>query len=257
MKTPTTKEGRRRLKRKLRRARLESVHETAVELIDWDLEAVGDMSHDLAIRAESFKPKLLFDVQPWNEDLCRQHVRSPRGSWVYVNWVVYQPIPHFGSVGHTFFDGPVVIPILLDTKPLPDQEIFILGGTVWMSVTPAEMISQRSGIRRAKGKVLVGGLGLGWFLEQVCNRDDVDEVVVVERSQELLDWYGYRLCRNHDKVREVICDDVYAVVDRFPEHQLLLDIWPTYGGDKGAHGDGRLAALRKTAGDRVWAWGMD
>jgi hypothetical protein len=126
-----------------------------------------------------------------------------------------------------------------------------------MSVTPAEMISQRSGIRRAQGKVVVGGLGLGWFLDQVCSKDDVEEVIVVERNEELLDWYGYRLCRDQAKVREVICDDVYAVAERFPNHQLLLDIWPTYAGAYGAEGDERLAALRKTAGDRVWAWGMD
>jgi hypothetical protein len=77
------------------------------------------------------------------------------------------------------------------------------------------------------------------------------------QSRELLDWYGYRICQNHEKVRDVICDDVYAVVDRYSDHQLSLDIWPVYEGKHGAEGDERLAALRKTAGDRVWAWGMD
>jgi hypothetical protein len=265
MKTQTIRQQRKRWKRQISTATREAVHETGLEWTDWDLDVVRDMSSDLAIRADSFKTKLLFNVQPWYSGGVKEYVRSPRGSWAYINSVVYRPVPHFGSDGHTFFDGPVIIPVLRDLRlslgvrlpeSMPEQERLLLGA-VWMSVTPAEMISQSSGIRRAKGKVLVGGLGLGWFLEQVCNRDDVDEVVVVERSQELLDWYGYRLCRNHDKVRDVICDDVYAVVDRFPDHQLLLDIWPTYGGDDGAEGDERLAALRKTAGDRVWAWGMD
>jgi hypothetical protein len=265
MNAQTTRERRQRQKRKIGRAIREAVRQTGLEWTDWDLSAVVDMSHDLAIRADSFRPTLLFNVQPWHAGGAKEYVRSPNGSWAYINSVAYKPIPHFGSDGHTFFDAPVVIPVLLDLRlshgvklpdSIPEQDRLLLGA-VWMSGTPAEMISQRSGICRAKGRVLVGGLGLGWFLEQVCKRDDVDEVVVVERSQELLDWYGYRLCHNHKKVREVICDDVYAVVDRFPDHQLLLDIWPVYEGEHGAEGDERLAALRKTAGDRVWAWGMD
>ena len=126
-----------------------------------------------------------------------------------------------------------------------------------MSSMPAEMLTQRSGIRMAQGKVLIGGLGIGWFLEQVCSKREVEEVVLVERSQELLDWYGYRLCRAQPKVKEVICDDVYAVVDRFPDHQYLLDIWPVLSGMYGAAGDRRLADLRRRAPGRVWAWGMD
>ena len=265
MKTHTMRDQRKRQARKIRSAIREAVHETGLEWTDWDLETVGSMSHDLAVRAESFTPALLFDVTPWHPGGVKEYVRSPRGSWAYVNAVVYEPSPHFGSDSRTFFDGPVVIPVLKDLRmsrgvQLPEslsERERVLRGSVWMSASPPEMISQWPGICRAKDKVLVGGLGLGWFLEQVSNRADVDEVVVVEQSRELLDWYGYRLCQNHEKVREVICDDVYAVVDRFSDHQLLLDIWPVYEGKHGAEGDERLAALRKTAGDRVWAWGMD
>ena len=265
MKTRTTRELWKRQERKLSRSVRESVHEAGLVWTDWDLDTVGDMSHDLAIRADSFRPTRLFDVQPWYAGGAKEYVRSPSGSWAYINSVLYAPVRHFVSGRRTFFDGPVVVPVLLDLwlsrgiklpESLPERQRLDLAA-VWMSATPAEMISQRAGIRRANGKVLVGGLGLGWFLEQVCKRDEVEEVVVVERSQELLNWYGYRLCRDYDKVRDVVCGDVYAVVDRFSDHQLLLDIWPVYGGKYGAEGDERLAALRIAAGDRLWAWGMD
>ena len=262
--THTIKERQRRYRRKQKATMRESVYKKRLVWSDWNLET-SDITRDMAIRAESFKPKLLFNVQSTFAGGTSHYVRSPKGTWAYFNCMTGGPIPYFGSDKTTVFSDAVVIPVLKDLwiskgvrlpKTLTEPERFRLGAA-WMSVTPAEMISQRSGIRRAQGKVVVGGLGLGWFLDQVCSKDDVEEVIVVERNEELLDWYGYRLCRDQAKVREVICDDVYAVAERFPNHQLLLDIWPTYAGAYGAEGDERLAALRKIAGDRVWAWGMD
>ena len=95
-----------------------------------------------------------------------------------------------------------------------------------MSLTPAEMLTQRPGVRRAQGTVLIGGLGLGWLLKKVCEKDSVDRVIVVERSQELLDWYGHDLCRKFPKVSDVICDDVYNQIGKHGASTMhLLDIW--------------------------------
>ena len=127
-------------------------------------------------------------------------------------------------------------------------------GNVWMSLTPGEMITQRSGVAKATGKVVVGGLGLGWFLRKVCDKESVEEVVVVEKSQELLDWYGYDLCKRFPKVKDVVSNDIYREIGRHGESQYLLDIWPIYDG---ARQDKRLRAARKTLGNRLWAWGMD
>ena len=123
-----------------------------------------------------------------------------------------------------------------------------------MSLTPGEMITQRSGVAKATGKVVVGGLGLGWFLRKVCDRESVEEVVVVEKSQELLDWYGYDLCKRFPKVKDVVCNDIYREIGRHGDSQYLLDIWPIYDG---ARQDKRLRAARKTLGNQLWAWGMD
>jgi spermidine synthase len=56
-----------------------------------------------------------------------------------------------------------------------------------MSMTPAEMLTQRSGVQAAEGTVVLGGLGLGWLLRKVCEKQSVERVIVVEQSQELLD----------------------------------------------------------------------
>ncbi len=127
-------------------------------------------------------------------------------------------------------------------------------GAVWMSLTPAEMLSQRSGIQKAAGTVVVGGLGLGWFLRKVCEKDSVEHVIVVEKSQELLDWCGYDICKRQPKVTDVICGDIYDEIHRHGDAQMLFDIWPIY---QGANQDEQLLAARKQLGDRLWAWGID
>ncbi len=234
---------------------------------DWD-EDFTEQKPLLLLNANSYKPEVLFDI-PVSQRSSRKYVVSPNGNFSYRNVSLPQftLLKHFGDSGFTTWNGDIVLPSLIDmrrrwhdgrTFPKKTSEYRRSAeGAVWMSITTSEILTQRSGVQKAKGKVLVGGLGLGWFLRKVCEKDTVDEVVVVEKSQELLGWYGYDLCRRHPKVKDVICSDVYDVVGRFPEHQLLLDIWPVFKGDRGAEGDPRLKALRDVAHDRVWAWGMD
>src|SRR5579871_4800092 len=141
------------------------------------------------------------------------YIASPKGSFAYMNCLVAAgtEIPLFGGkrLKRVVFNGPVTVPALVDLTRWSDagdrfprrtsQRQRVIHGNVWMSLTPGEMISQRSGIQRARGKVVIGGLGLGWFLRKVCERPDVEEVIVVEQSRELLDWYGFDICKRHRK----------------------------------------------------------
>jgi hypothetical protein len=198
---------------------------------------------------------------------CPQYIVSPKGNFAYLNALLPagQPLTIHGSIeGCVCWNDEVVLPMLLDLnmhcldgqpfpKGTPEKER-VLWGAVWMSLTPSEIITQRSGVEKATGKVVIGGLGLAWFLRKVCEKEAVTEVVVVEKSQEILDWYGYDLCRKYPKVKAVICNDVYNEIDRHGDCQYLLDIWPIY---QGASRDRRLRAVRKRLGSRLWAWGID
>ena len=139
-----------------------------------------------------------------------------------------------------------MIPTLFDlTGPYPDP---------WMSLTPMEMITQRPGIRRASGEVVVGGLGLGWFLRKVHDRPEVERVVLVEACPELLGWYGHDLCDRLTKVTDVICGDVYDQIGRFgPKAKYLLDIWKDYGECLYDERFRRSERLYR----HVWGWGEE
>lgn len=168
--------------------------------------------------------------------------------------------------GKVFFDGPVVMPVLFEQ--LGPEEDF--RQEVWMGLTPMEMITQKAGIDRARGRCVVGGLGLGWFLKEIAAKPEVREIVVVEKSQELLDFMRPVLEAKFPDVARKVTDwlpgDVYSYIGwemrlkGFPrpgwdfqnDTCYLLDIWPAFGD---ADYDHQYVALENALGHRVWGWG--
>lgn len=61
------------------------------------------------------------------------------------------------------------------------------GGIVVMSNTPMEARTHRAFFRRAKGSVLINGLGLGMVLTAILRKPEVDSVTVIEASAEVID----------------------------------------------------------------------
>ncbi|WP_205660702.1 hypothetical protein [Aeromonas veronii] len=60
------------------------------------------------------------------------------------------------------------------------------GATVVMSNSPMEVRTNRTFIRRAKGHVLINGLGLGMVLSEILKKPDVKSVTVIEASFDVI-----------------------------------------------------------------------
>ena len=58
-------------------------------------------------------------------------------------------------------------------------------GSVWMSDVPIEQWQHDQTLKRFNGRVLVGGLGLGYTLAVLSAKPAVKEIVVVEKSQDV------------------------------------------------------------------------
>ena len=76
-----------------------------------------------------------------------------------------------------------------------DPHIYIPAGTykrllclgeVVMSNSPMEYNTNKSFIDKAKGRVLINGLGLGMVLSEILKKDTVESVTVIERSQDVI-----------------------------------------------------------------------
>ena len=232
--------------------------------IDWD-EDKTKFDKLLTLRGKSFQKAAdhykLFEVPHVLTTAPDHHgnkamVFSPEGNYAYAcrELPAYTTLELFQGQkrGHVYFDSEVNIPVLYQHRPNHISKLF----EVWMSITPAEVLTLRQGLKLATGKVLIGGLGLGWLLKKVAAKKSVKEIVVVEISQELIDWYGEQLCLDvqNDTGTKVtlICDDVANQVgEHGSDTRHLLDIWSSY-----PVGPYQLKELKdKLSGVKWWGWG--
>lgn len=76
---------------------------------------------------------------------------------------------------------------------------------VWMRLTPLEIQASYFAIKMAKGKVGVVGLGLGYAVEEMAKKPEVEEITVYEISQEVVDLYYSNFPKNA-KINVVCCN---------------------------------------------------
>ena len=96
------------------------------------------------------------------------------------------------------------------------------GDQLLMSDSPQEMFLQHLCVENAKGKVLVGGLGLGLYANMVAQKDEVTEVVVVEISKDVI-----KLCRPTNPKIRVVCADIHDFIKTTKEQfdYAYIDIY--------------------------------
>lgn len=64
-----------------------------------------------------------------------------------------------------------------------------IGESLWMSITPMEVESHYLPIKKACGKVGVAGLGLGYYVQEILEKDNVESIDVYEINQDVIDMY--------------------------------------------------------------------
>lgn len=117
-----------------------------------------------------------------------------------------------------FFTGPVDFPTIYE------------GVIPWMSVCPSEVNSMKEEMARAHGKVLVLGLGLGYFPYIISQRDDVQEITIVEYQPEIIKLFEENIFpqfNKKDKIKIVEADAFKFMMDvEIGEYDYIFtDIW--------------------------------
>ncbi len=177
-----------------------------------------------------------------------QVVYSRQGTFAYQRRLL--PAGHYlnnvngKKIGHVAFDEEIAIPILL--------EQLHKRWTIWMSLTPQEIFTLRPGTRRAQGTTVIAGLGLGHQAIQVSKRRRVEKIIIVERSQELVDFIWDEIKPHIEKPVELIVGNAWSVFPELTADVALIDIYESYG-------DNRFATerFRKSCPNikTVWGWG--
>lgn len=173
------------------------------------------------------------------ERFCYYEVRLPRGMKL--------DTVNGRERGDVLFDGPVIVPKLHEKDSMGWRD------HPWMSLTPMEMFTLRPGTRRAKGRVIIAGLGMGHQLIEVSKRKQVREIVLIEKSKELHDWLFPKieplLARPVD---DVIIEDANIAMPKLRADVALVDIFKSYGSNAYERDD----LIRACPNIKfIWAWG--
>lgn len=118
-----------------------------------------------------------------------------------------------------FFDREFSYPAVLES------------GREWMLITPNEIVTMREPIRRARGKVLTFGLGLGYFSFMAARKPEVESVAVVERDADVIKLFESYIRPQFPYAEKIhiVRDDAFA----YAEHRMesggydvvFADIW--------------------------------
>lgn len=99
-----------------------------------------------------------------------------------------------------------------------------INGELMMSDTGMERISNKNFVKNANGRVLIAGLGIGMIIHNILSKEDVTEVVVIEKYQDVIDLVEPKFA--HPKLK-VICADIFEWTPPKEEKYdtIYFDIW--------------------------------
>lgn len=107
-------------------------------------------------------------------------------------------------------------------------------GRLMMTDTPMEQRTNLTFLRKARGNVLVAGLGIGMVLEPLLRKPEVDTVLVIEKFQDVIDLVtpSFKKAIANERLH-VFNEDIFTFRpnDAWMFDTIYFDIWPTISGD--------------------------
>lgn len=81
-------------------------------------------------------------------------------------------------------------------------------GRVIMSDTPAEIRDHYEAIRRARGRVLIAGLGIAMVTRAILEKPEVDHVTVIDLSPDVIALVAPSIQARYGNRVEIVCADI-------------------------------------------------
>lgn len=155
-------------------------------------------------------------------DLLKQPVYIPEGesgNWSIKHFKISVDAARFENLRSSMHGGG-----RRDIMPGDFVGLF-RGKQVIMSNTPAEVQDHVEIVNKAHGQVLIAGLGLGLVTMACLTKDDVDRVVVVEKSPDVIRLIEPTLRLSHKERLVIIEDDIFSFKPSSNFDVAWFDIW--------------------------------
>lgn len=98
----------------------------------------------------------------------------------------------------------------------------------WMSVNPNEIKTMQKHIDRAKGNVIVFGLGLGYYPYMISLKEEVTSITIIERDNNIIKLFKENILNqfpNKDKIH-IVQDDALDVIKKPLNYDFtFVDLW--------------------------------
>lgn len=229
-----------RIKNAYNEKQIEMLEKSGVFKGDWELYyAVYTFCNALNVWGKGNKEYIYklfnlskkFDADWFGEDPYLKSVKikdKKIGNFFLTN-AVYEKGEIFQYDEPDFYNGLCVSKLGVCAEKVSFPAIYE-GNMPWMSVCPSEIFSMKEDIERAFGKVLVLGLGLGYYPFVCSLKENVTEITIVELSGEVIDIFNAEIFpyfKNKEKIKVVKADAIeyLAKVNRKDYDFCFADIW--------------------------------
>ncbi len=104
------------------------------------------------------------------------------------------------------------------------------GKRIWMSLVPHEIKTMQKALDNAKGKVLAYGLGLGYFPLMAAMKENVNEVIVVEKENEPIEIFESLISKSFKESGKIsiVKEDAFSHLEKIKDGEydtIFVDIW--------------------------------
>ena len=129
----------------------------------------------------------------------------------------------------------------------------------WMSVTPFEINTMAPILEKINGNVITLGLGLGYFASMAALKIDVNEVLVIEKDQQVIDLFLkhiYPHLPNKEKIK-IIHEDAFQFLKKTKRRfdHLFVDIHHT--AEDGLPIYNRMKKMEKLSSSGQWHYWLE
>lgn len=102
------------------------------------------------------------------------------------------------------------------------------GQNVWMSLNPNEIETMKPFINKAKGEVLVLGLGMGYVPFMMANKPEVRHITIIEKDKNIINLFNQVLFpsfTNKNKITIVQDDAIHYLNSKKKYDYIFADLW--------------------------------
>ena len=175
----------------------------------------------------------ILDAKRYTENPYYKNIKLPDvklGAWEFKNesylpyravicddMIIKEDFTEIAPIG--FFEEEFRFPAVLED------------GNEWMTLTPVDLDTCDFAIAAAHGKVVTFGLGLGYYAYMVSEKDNVDSITVVEKSEKVIELFKKYILpqfSHPEKVRIVNADAFEYAEKTMPGEMFdyaFVDTW--------------------------------